>query len=272
MIANSQLSLFEQVRNAEPELDDERIVSRLCQDLLDQAEVTGPPIPVGMIASLRGITSIKQAEQPFAGMVRPLGEHLAVRVRRSDGRGRKRFTVCHEVAHTLFPGFRERRRYRCNGERTWVERMCDFAGAELLLPRRFLEPDLLAAGFGLEAVEDLASEYQASIEATARRCVALHHKPAMLIALSKRHKPAEAGREDEFPSKLRVDYHMKRGDWPFVLPHKSASQPGLTRALDGESIHEMGDIDELLAAPAGEVRIDARRYGAGRVLALVSRA
>ncbi len=245
----------------------------LCEQLLDEGEVTGPPTPVEMLASLRGISDIKVANQPFAGVLAPCEDGLAVRVRRADGRERQRFTICHESGHTLLPGFRQNPQFRCNGERTWLERMCDVAGAELLLPKRFFAPQLAEGNFDLDTVEELARMFDASIEASARRAVMLHSEPAMLLILSDRHKPAETGHEEECPTRLRLDYSVRRGDWPFIKRHKSASAAGLARALEGEILDEIGSIDELCSDAIGAVRISAKRYGRnGRVLALVHRA
>lgn len=270
---NEQLSLFEQARNAAPGLSDEALMRLLCEQLLDEGEVEGPPTPVEMLASLRGITDIEVAEQPFAGVLAPGANGLAIRVRRADGRERQRFTICHEAGHTLLPGFRQRRQYRCNGERTWLERMCDVAGTELLLPKRFFEPRMAAGDFNLSTVEELAWAFDASIEASARRAISLHPEPALLLVLSERHKPSESGREQELPKKLRLDYSVSQGGWPFLLRHKSASVEGLARTLEGEILDEEGSIDELSSTPIGPVKLNAKRYGKqGRVLAMVRRA
>jgi hypothetical protein len=274
VIAKSeQLSLFEQMQNAVPTLSDEAVMRVLCEELLDEGEVQGPPTPVEILASLRGINDIKTAEQPFAGVLAPSDNGFAVRVRQADGYGRQRFTISHETGHTLLPGFREARQYRCNGEQTWLERMCDVAGAELLMPQRFFEPLMAQGDFDLDTTEELAALFEASIEAAARRAVALHPEPAMLLVLSDRHKPAEAGHEAELPTKLRLDYSVRHGDWPFFMPHKSADASGLGRALHGEILNEQGSIDELCVDAIGTVQISAKRYGReGRVLALVRRA
>lgn len=268
-----QLSLFEEARKAEPALSDEEVIRVLCEELLEEGEVAGPPTPLEMLASLRGINDIEAVDQPFAGVLAPHEGGLAVRVRRADARPRQRFTIGHETGHTLLPGFRQARQYRCNGEQTWLEQMCDVAGAELLLPRRFFVPLMAAGDFSLDTVEKLARVFEASVEASANRTVALHPEPAMLLVLSERHKPSEAGHEDELPARLRLDYSIRQGEWPFVLPHKSASDTGLGRALQGEILDEQGSIDELCADAIGAVRISAKRYGRnGRVLALVRRA
>jgi uncharacterized protein DUF955 len=273
VIAKSeQLSLFEQEQRALPKLSDEQVMRRLCESLLEEAEVVEPPVPVKMLASLRGIASIEEAEQPFSGLLRPGEQGFEVRVRRGDGYERQRFTICHEAGHTLLPGFREARQFRCNGPRNWLEKMCDVAGAELLLPKYLIDPRLTGSRLDLKTVQQLSDQFEASIEATARRAVALADRPAMLIVLSERHKPIEAGRESELPAKLRVDYSVTQGKWPFVLRHKSAGNDGLARTLQGEIVDECGSIDELCAQSLGEVRINAKRFGReGRVLALIER-
>jgi hypothetical protein len=244
----------------------------LCEQLLDEGEVQAPPTPMRILASLRGICEVKIGDQPFAGVLAPSESGLIVQVRRADAPERQRFTIGHETGHTLLPGFREARQYRCNGGPNWLERMCDVAGGELLLPRRLFEPMMVEGDFALETVEGLARLFDASIEACARRVVSLHPEPALLLVLSDRHKPAEAGREDTLPSKLRLDYSFRQGSWPFLMAHKSVSESCLGRALEGEILNETGSIDELCSDPVGAVDISAKRYGRkGRVLALVRR-
>lgn len=269
---DEQLSLFEQLRHSEPRLSDELVMRRLCQGMLEEAEVLEPPVPVKMLASLRGIARIEEVDQPFAGMLQSGDSGFEVRVRRRDGKRRQRFTICHEAGHTLLPGFREARQFRCNGERSWLERMCDVAGAELLLPYELFRPLLPRKGLDLSAIEELAEIFEASVEATSRRAVSLSRGSMMMLVLSERHKPTELDRDDQVPPKLRFDYRITSGDWPFIPRHKSASEEGLARALQGEIIDEVASIDELCTEPLGEVRISAKRYGAkGRVLALIER-
>lgn len=267
----NQLSLFEEVQRERPELAEDEVIITLCERLLSEAEAE-PPIPVERIASLRGIVRVETREQPWAGILEPRGSNFVVGVRSSDGYARRRFTVCHESGHTLFPGFAQQRQFRCDGERSRLEQRCDFAASELLLPRRFFSADLQDAEFGLEAVEDLASEYQASIEATALRLAGLWPGPSLVLVLRKRHKPAERGREDECEPKLRLDYSVASGSWPYMLRHKSvtAGSP-FGRAYEGELVDDpVASLGALATSDAGPVEVHARRYGGdGRVLALV---
>lgn len=267
---NLQLSLFEQLSRVEPALSDEGIVRRLCDDLLNQADVK-PPVNVKLVASMRGIARVEERLQPWDGVLAWEHGQLVVGVRASDGIERQRFTVLHEAGHTLLPGFAESRRYRCEGPRSRDEQLCDIAAAELLLPRRFFIPDLLDADPGLDGVEELASLYEASIEATALRAVDLGAGPAMLLVFRVAHKPSEDGREAECEPKLRLSWAHGQGGWPYMRKHKSADDGSpFMRAHDGEVVDELGTLDDLASAHRGRVMISARRYGNdGRVLALV---
>jgi hypothetical protein len=267
-----QLSLFEQLSQVAPRLTDEQIVRKLCDDLIAEAGVR-PPVNVRLLASMRGIARVEEREQPWAGVLAPKDGHFVVGVRATDGAERQRFTILHEAGHTLLPGFAESRHYRCDGPKSREEQLCDIAASELLLPRRFFVPSLRRARPGLEGVEELASEYEASIEATALRVTDLAEAPSMLMVLRMGHKPTEHGREDFCEPKLRVSWSHGQGGWPFIPKHKSAdAESPFIRAYNGEVVDEVGNLGDLANGDQASVRISARRYGNdGRVLALVQR-
>jgi hypothetical protein len=268
---NQQLSLFEQLSHAEPALSDEEVVRRLCEDLLDESAVA-PPVNVELLASIRGIARVEQRPQPWSGVLAPTGNGLIVGVRATDGVERQRFTILHEAGHTMLPGFAESRHYRCDGPKNREEQLCDIAASELLLPRRFFVRDFAQASPGLEGIEELSNSYEASIEATALRAVALGQEAGMLLVFKVAHKPSEKGREDECEPKLRLSWSHGRGDWPYMRQHKSVSDGSpIQRALEGELVDEIGTLGDLAGDEHGPVKISARRYGSsGRVLALLT--
>jgi hypothetical protein len=270
VLANKQLSLFEQIQRRRPELADEEAIIVACEQLLAQAEAE-PPIPVERVASLRGIVKIEQRQQPWAGVLVPSGGNFVVGVRASDGYERKRFSICHEASHTFFPGFSEAAQFRCNGERTLLEQRCDIGATELLLPRRFFLADLAGASFDLDAVEQLAKAYEASIESTTLRVASLWAGKAAVLVLRQRHKPCERGREAECEPKLRLDYAFCSGQWPFIRRYKSVDEESpFARAYAGELIDETASLGELVGEDVYPVEVHARRYGSdGRVIALV---
>jgi hypothetical protein len=266
---NTNQSLYAQIRARYPSLSERELVERICGRLLSEAEVE-PPINVERLASLRGIVSIERREQPWAGVLEPRGANFVIGVRAADGYERQRFSICHEASHTFFPGFAERRQFRCNGDRTRLEQLCDFAATELLLPKRFFVARLAGARFDLDTVEDLANEYEASIEATTLRFADLWPEPTLMGVFRHCHKPAELGRESECEQQLRLSYSVASGAWPYARRFKSVNeQTPAGRAFAGELVAETGTLGELLAKDPGPLEIHARRYGnAGRVIML----
>jgi hypothetical protein len=238
--------------------------------LLDEAEAE-PPVPVELVASLRGIVRVEPCLQPYAGMLARGDGGLVVSVRATDGHERRRFTVVHEAGHTFFPGYLEAARYRCKGQKDREEQLCDIAASELLLPRRFLVADMADAGFGMGGVETISAAYEASIESTALRVTDLWPVRAMLLVFSVCHKPSDAGREASVEPKLRLSYAHAQGAWPFARRHKSIGEDSpIGRAMRGDIVHEIGTLQEILGNDE-PLLISARRYGADpRVLALVT--
>jgi hypothetical protein len=268
----NQMSVFELEKLENPRLSDRDAVRAICDRLLAESGVA-PPVNVGLLASMRGIAHIHETAQSPAGMLVHRNGQMVAHIREGDSPPRKRFTILHEAGHTLLPGYVEAPQYRCAGPRTLEEQLCDHAASELLFPRASFAPGLITAGFGTEPIAALADGYQGSIEATAVRGVELWPDDALLLVLRVAHKPAEAGREEQFEPKLRLAWAHHKGSWPFTLRHKSAVEGSpFARALDGELVEEIGTLGDLAADNAGPVRISARRYGApDRVLAMITK-
>jgi Zn-dependent peptidase ImmA (M78 family) len=250
----------------------EQLVVRLCAELLKEAGVS-VPVDVRMLASFRDISEIAEVDQAEAGCIFCDGERLLVHIRGSDSPERQRFTVCHEILHTFFPGFREERRTRTdptvgNFDRNQLEEyLCDLGAAELLLPR---EPFLAAlpARPRINDVIELAAVFEASLEATALRMVNLAAVPMALIVLEPAWKPAEqrelarwathpalAGLEGEAPSKkLRVRWAY--GPKVATIPkHKSVDD-----ASPLANVLETGGVDYWgpTGLTAGTFQVSAR--------------
>ncbi len=197
----NQMSVFELEKLENPRLSDRDAVRAICDRLLAESGVA-PPVNVGLLASMRGIAHIHETAQSPAGMLVHRNGQMVAYIREGDSPPRKRFTILHEAGHTLLPGYVEAPQYRCAGPRTLEEQLCDHAASELLFPRASFAPDLITAGFGTEPIAALADGYQGSIEATAVRGVELWPDDALLLVLRVAHKPAEAGREEQFEPKL----------------------------------------------------------------------
>jgi uncharacterized protein DUF955 len=254
-------------------MPDEDHIRVLAERLVDDSGVS-VPTNVGMLASLRGIVGIEQADLPVAGMLSPEDGHLIVRVRSSDSNGRQRFSALHETVHTFCPGFGETQ-FRCNpnSSQNHVEHLCDYGASELLLPRRYFAPDLAEAGFEMGAVAELADRYQASVECTAIRAVDLwrDRNPAAVLVFKVQLKPSERDQEGAAP-RLRLAWAHRTGAWPFLPAYKSVSNDSpFARALDGELVETTEPLSDLVADAEDRYVISARAVGNERVVALVRR-
>ena len=229
----------------------EALMVRMCEDLV--ANDPGVPVDLAVLASLQNVLSVEVADMVEAGCIRVDGDYFRIRLRASDPERRRRFTLAHEICHIFFETTRisgvvdrEVGRY---GAKDQVEYLCDIGAAELLLPRSaFVARCPPSPGF--DDVCAMAEEFDASVEATASRIVALGLGPAHLVVMEPKltlgqeravrlatEAPSFLGMEAPAPeAKLRVVWSTG-SDW-FVPRNKSADDG---TALAG-CIHA-GDID-----------------------------
>lgn len=226
----------------------EEIVREYVARWLAEAGQVELPVDVEGIASLLGIKR-RLVDGPFAGRIyaEPSGQ-LVMDLRESDGGPRRRFSCAHEILHTLFPGFAREGRYRVDvsigkhrRERYEEEYLCDFGAAELLMPEHLLDKrDFALDEHGLEAIENLASEAEVSLEAAGNR-LARRTSGAIFLVMELMHKPSELpalARGADVPQKLRLSYATSADDTNLFLPrHKSSpDESPMVRALTSGSL------------------------------------
>ena len=107
---------------------------------------------------------------------------------------RTRFSLFHEIAHTLFPGFGENPAYRRRRRPLFdpdgqLEYLCDKAAAEFLMPMDLFWVDLLERGFGAGRLPGLCRRYGASLEAVALRMVETDMQPCAVALFGMRNIP-----------------------------------------------------------------------------------
>lgn len=260
-----QLSLLEQFRVEDPNVADAEHVRRIARSITSDLDLTAP-VDFDIISSYQGIGAVQVTNIPWAGCLVDEQGKLVIKLRKVDGRRRRRFTWAHELAHTFFPGFSYQPQFRCNPSSaptntgSDIEALCDLAAAELLFPAQAFRQDLADDDPTLETVEDLSHRYVASLEATAHRTIELVDRPAMMVVLKEMKKPADRGDPAAKP-KLRVSYAYGRGDWPFIPKWKSADPTGpLASALNGEVVDEIATLSDLTQHNNTEVRVSARLY------------
>jgi hypothetical protein len=155
------------------------------QALLDAAGVRHPPVDLVGVARLQGIEEIKQRKmRRTLGTLREGPHGLTVTLNRREPY-RARFTLAHEIAHTIVdpPASAPntvalaRRKPRSSDE---LERLCDEIAVELLLPYELFLQELQEP-LSLNGMFRLAKQFDASLQATALRAGELAREPVQVV-------------------------------------------------------------------------------------------
>jgi O-acetyl-ADP-ribose deacetylase (regulator of RNase III) len=173
---------------------------------------TGPPFDPVALARLRGVHVVGSSEVSDARTV--VDESGELRIEFNPGRpgARTRYSIAHEVAHTLFPDcaehVRNRSRYHESiGDEWQLETLCNLAAAEFLMPTGSF-PDLGSADLDIDRLLHLRQEFGVSIEAVLVRAARSATTPVAMFAAS----PIERG---PLRSNYRVEYVVSS---PFFAP------------------------------------------------------
>lgn len=165
----------------------------------------GPPYDSFRLADALGIGVVARQDLDDARLVSEQGKpRIEFNPQRRPAR--IRFSVAHEIGHTLFDDYADRERYREMGQRRaddWqLEVLCNVAAAELLMPAGAL-PISEASDLDLVRLMDQRARFGVSTEALLRRVVRLTARPAALFA---------AARSGDGPS-FRIDYTVPTRAW-----------------------------------------------------------
>lgn len=148
---------------------------RLNDELLEDAEVGEPPVPLDVLASFVGIGEVRILEMRGAGRLVPLpNSQFRVEVRASDPVGRRNFSTAHEIGHLLIPSYHENpttKEDALTGEfpKDEEEYLCDIAARNLLLPESVFRKRCSELEPSIDGLLQLSDIFQASIEAVALR-------------------------------------------------------------------------------------------------------
>ncbi len=152
-------------------------VRRLAHELIDDVGFDQPPFTPEILASFRGVREVRRVAMSSAARLVPRAGALAIELNSDHSVGKQNFSVDHEVMHTALPtytgGFVDDPETGTFSDSSEEELLCDIGAAALLLDERWLGPRALEAGPSLAALQALAAEFGASLEATARRLAEL---------------------------------------------------------------------------------------------------
>jgi Zn-dependent peptidase ImmA (M78 family) len=153
-----------------------------------------PTAPVDVFSLARLVDAeVRLTELPGDGVLSTIeGGGYLIEIDAKASAQRQRFTCAHELGHILFieaQGLEAAKRRRVvhsaahadEGDRQ-EERLCDFVAAELLMPAATFATDIEKSVRGASSVRLLASKYNVSMRAAARRVVEFG-KPRQAIFL-----------------------------------------------------------------------------------------
>ncbi len=158
-----------------------------------------PPFNLQALASVRGLRWSDDAPRYSADSeIAPEADgSVILRVNKERPLVRQRFSIGHEIGHTLFPDYDLAVRCRKANSHAWateddlLEMLCDVAASEILFPSPWFNTEIESNPLTGEFLAGLATQYQASREATCRKLVECHPDSLAAVFLSWKLKPTE---------------------------------------------------------------------------------
>lgn len=213
----------------------------------------GPPFDPFQLAELRGIKTIPREDIRDARIV-PLGSNrLAIEFNPTRPRSRVRYSLAHELAHTLFPdcGDKIRNRAHCkqmSGDEWQLEMLCNVAASEILMPTGSF-PELADENdLSIAHLMELRSQFDVSAEALLHRVTKLTSRPCFMFATSRID-------DSSVKSPHKIDYSIS-GRTCAQLPSRGTVLPGDSLLGDCTGVGFTSHGVEVWPAEVGRVRLE----------------
>lgn len=158
----------------------------------------GPPFDPMKLAELRGLSIAPRGDIRDARTIPARHNRFLIEYNPTRPSGRLRYSIAHEIAHTLFPDCGERVRNRAKVERSdaaddWqLEALCNIAAAEILMPIGSLKSEDLSA-LDINKVSEVRKKFEVSTEAVLIRLANLSEQPCAVFVASRWDGSSEAG-------------------------------------------------------------------------------
>lgn len=167
---------------------------------------SGPPFDPLALADVLGIAVRPSDDVPEARLVMG-SKGTCIEYNPNRPRGRMRYSIAHEIAHTLFPDHADETRYRrshqeSKGDSWQLEALCNLAAAEILMPVASLSLNDRVMD-SIESLMELRKRFEVSAEALLRRVVRAKATPCAMFC---------ASRQANSPI-YRIDYTVGSHAW-----------------------------------------------------------
>ncbi|HEX7997685.1 MAG TPA: ImmA/IrrE family metallo-endopeptidase [Pyrinomonadaceae bacterium] len=192
----------------------ETIAEEARKAILEFTEAGGsvPPLDPFALAEFRRISVIPREDVRDARTKHLGGGRFMIEFNPNRPRGRVRYSLCHEITHTLFPDCGEKVRNRATHEEMvedeWqLEMLCNVGAAELLMPFGTL-PEFNEQMLSIEKLMQLRKDYDVSTEALLLRVARVTSSQCCIFSASR----MKAG------SDYQIDYVRPSKTWQVPIP------------------------------------------------------
>jgi hypothetical protein len=180
-----------------------------------QSGWSGPPFDPIKLAEFLKIDVMPKEERDDACLVALSSDKLRIEFNPNRPKARIRYSIAHELAHTLFPDCRAEIRHRLTRRKQksddWqLEMLCNLAAAEILMPLDSFDPSGIET-FGIDQALELRKKFDVSLEAVLLRWIRRTHETSSIFAAS--------SLADQLGSIYNLDYMVGSRNWPFCLPN-----------------------------------------------------
>jgi O-acetyl-ADP-ribose deacetylase (regulator of RNase III) len=212
----------------------------------------GPPFDPLSLADMLGVRAVAREDILDARTI-PIGsDKLQIEFNPNRPKARLRFSIAHELAHTLFPDCREQVRHRLSRaemrDDDWqLEMLCNLAAAEFLMPTG----SVLELQERLPTIDDLLESrerYAVSMEAIMLRLHRLSRHPCGVFAASRREAEPNQGR-------YQIDYLLSAREWPVNL-RAGHLLPADTAVAECTAIGYTAKSDETWDDSTGQIHVE----------------
>ena len=207
----------------------------------------GPPYDPLALAEWRHIRVTARDDIADARTVSAQDGSLVLEFNPLRPRGRLRFSIAHEIAHSLFEDCAEEARYRGGHEAfardNWqLEVLCNIGAAELLMPLGSFS-ELAGETLSIKTILDLRKRFDVSVESCLIRLVKLARQPSAAFCSSLH--------ED---GNYYIDYVIPASGWDCPI-HIGQAVPGTSVVREADAIGFTATGEEVWE-PGQTVRVE----------------
>lgn len=163
---------------------DELSVAMKAREFIAKCDPLALPVSVDHYAKqINGVVSVETLqENEDAWSVRLPSGKYRICVNCTHNTRRRRFSVCHEVAHVVLEISADHSAPSWSfARRPPGEIACDVFAAELLLPYKIFKPRVDAADMNFAAISELSDEFDASLVSTGSRFATFSREPCAFV-------------------------------------------------------------------------------------------